>query len=170
MLNEREMEDVMNLTYPGLQLLSRDTNFSRFLEKYRPGTLLADERPVLGSFLGGGLAGRCRYAILSNRIEPAEWPASFAAGLAPSGHYKVLDVYRRLGKVQITLLHLPDGHWRFFEDVSTNVDDLLIEYTRKRFDSCLEAEPAEPLLDAHWRKTCANLIGMTDLGGMFPIE
>ncbi len=172
--DEHKLEEIMNMTYPGLKLLNRDTSMRRVGEKYELGAVLRDEREVRGSFIGGGLAGMDRYAILSNRINVAqsgepgwEWAmGSIDAG----GYYKVLDVYRRLGKAQITLLHLPDEHWRHFLDLSTNVDDLLVEYTRRRFDQSLDMAPDSALGDERWRKMCIHLVGMTDLGQKFPLE
>ena len=165
----------MNITYPGLRLLNRDANMHRFAEKYELGQVLFDERPICGSFILGEVMHTGRYAILSNQIDGTEngaFNSEWAVGVLPAGaHFKVLDVYRRLGKVQITLLHLPDEHWQFFEDVSTNVDDLLVEYTRKRFDSCLDGAGAMPALtDERWHKLCTHLIGMTDLGMPFALS
>lgn len=168
------MEGIMNMTYPGLKLLHRDTNMRKVNEKYEVGSLLKDEREVCGSFIGGGLMGADRYAILSNRIvaaAPGEPGSEWAMGVIPAGGYfKVLDVYRRMGKAQIALLHLPDAHWKQFENLSTNVDDLLVDYVRKRFDRYLEMEPAEALNGERWRKMCVHLVGMTDLGQKFPLE
>lgn len=173
-MDEQRLEAIMNMTYPGLKLMHRDTSMRKVAEKYEVGALLRDEREVCGSFIGGGLMGAHRYAILSNRIRAAEpgGPGSeWAMGtVAAGGYYKVLDVYRRLGKAQIALLHLPDEHWRHFKDLSTNVDDLLVEYARKRFDGYLASEPAEALSDERWRKLCVHLVGMTDLGRKFPLE
>ncbi|MDL2205670.1 hypothetical protein LJC33_02020 [Eubacteriales bacterium OttesenSCG-928-N13] len=163
----------MNLTYPGLRLLHRDTNL-RIADKYRPGMLLHQQEPTDATLLDGGMESSHRYAILSNHfLDPSDlnFGAEWALCTIDSGaHFKVLDIYRRLGKTQITLLHLPDAHWRVFEDVSTNVDDLLIDYTRKRFDECLEAPPLDALQDPGWHKRCVRPVGMTDMGVLLPLE
>lgn len=171
-MNQEEMEAIMNLTYPGLRLIHRDANLRGAEAKYQKGMLLCDERPVEGTLLGGGLLGTHRIALLSNRLEPVddqEGGAKWRLGRIRGGaHYKVLDIYRRLGKTQVTLLHLPEKHWRFFEDVETNVDDLLVEYVRKHFDKCLEDEVLEVLTDAEWRKRSCHWVGMTDFGIPLP--
>lgn len=173
MKSTAEMETIMNLTYPGLRLLSRDANLRIAEGNYAPGMLLRAHGATEASLMMGGLQGMHRFAILSNNFRKvmddergAEWAL---CAIRPGAHFKVLDVYRRLGKTQITLLHLPEAHWKFFEEISTNVDDLLVEYTRKRFDACIDAEPIEALDDPEWRKRCCHPVGMTDLGQVLPL-
>ncbi len=173
MKTQTEMEAIMNLTYPGLRLLYRDTNLRAAAAKYEAGMLLRSPVDVDASLLGGGLLAPHRYAIFSNRfLDASEQPDGADRAhciLEKTAYFKVLDMHKRLGKAQITLLHLPRAHWQFFEDVSTNVDDLLVAYARKRFDACLEREPLAVLDVPEWRQRCCHLVGMTDLGVLYPV-
>lgn len=172
MKNRQDMEQIINLTYPGLRLLVRDANLRRAAEKYAIGMLLHQPGETEASLLCGGLCNPHRYAILSNHFLEASEPADHAdPGLCsiPAGaHFKVLDVYRKKGSTQVALLHLPKAHWRFFEDVSTNLDELLVDYLRKRFDHALMQPPYPALMDIALRKRMDHLVGMTDLGAVYP--
>lgn len=171
MYTKETMERVMNLTYPGLLLINRDTAMRHQQDSYAPGLIIYEPRELIGSALEGGVMGSHRFAILSNRIAMPEVDSDQAPrAIAPGAHFKVLDIYRKLGYTQITLLHLPDEDWRLFQEVSTSVDDLLVEYSRKHFDASIEKAPAEALMEADWRRIAAHLVGMTDLGMLFPLE
>ena len=174
MQSQPDMEHIMNLTYPGLKLLFRDANLRRVAHKYEVGMLLRQRDELDASLLGGGLLDTHRFAILSHEFvdvtqidSEAKWARCV---IAEESYFKVLDVYGKLGKTQITLLHLPQKYWQLFEDITTNVDELLIDYTRKRFDVCLNEAPLPELADPEWRKRCCHLIGMTDLGQITPLR
>ena len=168
------MEQIMNATYPGLQMMMRDSLVRESAQRYAAGQLLRDERAVAGSFYRGGILQGRRFAIFSNRLERATagWEgAQWAMATVKAGaRYKVLDIYRRTGGMQITLLHLPEEGWAIFKGMSTNVDDLLIDYARKRFDADAEAAPAAALEGERWRKLCIHPVGMTDFGQAFPLQ
>lgn len=172
MKTQGDIEHIVNLAYPGLRLMVRDANLRRAAEKYAQGMLLFQPEPTEGSLMMGGLADADRYAILSNNFE--EFPGEddgLERCLIPAGaHFKVLDVYRKLGHTQIALLHLPEAHWRFFEEVETNLDDLLVDYVREHFEALLDQPPHAAQTAPHWRKRCRHLIGMTDLGAPHPLE
>lgn len=173
MKTQAEMEAIMNLTYPGLQLIYRDANLRIAGAKYEPGMLLREPGFTDASSKGGGILTTHRYAILSNRFrDMAQREQGTDWGLCVierGAHFKVLDVHRARGKASITLLHLPEEHWRFFDEVSTNVDDLLVDYARDRFERSLDMEPIPEINTREWRNRCCFPIGMSDLGVPYPL-
>ena len=158
----------MNATYPGLQWIQRDTYVRKLEKRYAEGMLLRDDRAVFGSFLVSGLTQPHRFAIYTNRVLEAEGDevgSGWEMGTISAGaRFKVLDICRRPGRTQITLLHLPEDGWELFADVSTNVDESLIGYSRQKFDLALTMKPLPALLDEQWRRLCSHAIGMTDFG------
>ncbi len=172
-MTQQEMEQIMNLTYPGLKMLYRDANLGIAASKYEAGMLLRENGYLETLIQGGGILTSCRTAILSNhfidytQLEGDPDPRLCIIG--PDAHFKVLDVYHRLRRVQITLLHLPESHWEFFREVSTNLDELLVDYARKRFDYALTTEPIGEINTAGWRKRLCHPVGMTDFGVPHPL-
>lgn len=90
--------------------------------------------------------------------------------MAKDSHFKVLDIYAKEGKTQVTLLHLPDEQWHLFKNMCTNLDEEVVSYTRKRFDDCLSLPTIPELATPRWLERCAFPLGMSDEGIMFPLE
>ena len=173
MIDEAKMESVMNETYPGLKLMQRDLRQRRFLQSYSVGDLLNDDRAIAGTFLARAPGYDVQYAILSNRLQrPPEGlgEARWAMAMLPKGgRFKVLDIYRAQGKTQIALLHLPKHEWQVFADISTNVDELLVDYVRKSFDVRLNSPAPAEFEGEAWGRLCQYAVGFSDMGAAIPL-
>ncbi len=167
------MEDVVNRTYPGLQLFVRDLNLGRLEELYTIGTVLRERGFTDASARIGGMVTTHRMAILSNHMRDLseyEYGTDWQLFVANRGsRFKVLDVYRVGARTQIALLHLPEEGWEFFIGSETSIDRELVMEVRKRFDAQVSAQPIPQLVTAEWIERCALPIGMSEEGERFTL-
>ncbi len=168
-----KIEEILNMTFPGLSMLYRDANLGALGDLYSAGLIIRERGFTDASNRGGNLVTTHRFAILSNHYLDA---ASFEHGthwglciMERGSYYKVLDVYHQQEKTQITLLHLPGQHWQFFENISTNLDEQVVETARKRFDEHLSTVPIAELAQDDWLQRCRFPLGMDDNGALFPL-
>ena len=166
--SNEEMEDILNMTYPGLTMLYRDTNLGILGNRYEEAMIIRERAFTDASKRGGGIVTTHRSAILSNHYMDA---SEFEHGtnwrlciMQKDSHFKIRDVYEKHGKIQITLMHLPEDHWIFFKNVKTNVDEQVVTYARNRFDECLSTKPVPELITSDWLDRCSFPLGMNDSG------
>lgn len=168
------MEDIINLTYPGLTMLYRDVNLGELGSRYKKDMIIREKAFTDASNRGGGIITTHRFAILSNHyMDAAEFEHGTNWGLCimqRESHFKILDVYKLQEKTQITMLHLPEEQWEFFQNTEINLDKEVVEYARKRFDECLAAEPVLELTTEDWLKRCSFPLGMDDNGNLFSLS
>lgn len=171
--DEKRYEEIVNITYPGITMLYRDVNLGSLETWYSKDIILREKGFTDASKHGGGMITTHRFAILSNHysdVTKMEHGTHWGLCVMQSdSHFKVLDVYKNQGKTQITLLHLPKEGWELFKTSFNNVDEQLIEYTRKRFDICLELQPIPELTTDVWIDRCSFPLGVSDEGEYFPL-
>lgn len=175
-LDVKEFEDVINEIFPGLAMYVRDVNLNeKCAAAYQPGMILMERGFTDASARVMGMKTRHRITILSNHMadlgdvaENSGW-GLFVAN--HGAHFKVLDVYEYQGKTQILLLHLPDDErWKLFKRVAVNLEEQLIEDSRKRFENKCTQEIVPELDTKEWLDRCSNPIGMDDNGNPYDID
>ena len=173
-MNKKEIEQIINTTYPGITMLYRDVNLGSIAKLYKKGMIIKERAFTDASKRGGGIITTHRYAIFSNRYMDAskfEQCTNWGLCIMQSGsHFKVLDVYSKQEKTQITLLHLPEKHWEIFTNVKINLDEQLVLYTRKRFEELLTSPPVAELTTVDWLKRCSFPLGMDTKGNFYPLD
>ncbi|MBQ3783775.1 MAG: hypothetical protein II838_10095 [Lachnospiraceae bacterium] len=177
MKNSKElMEQVINETLAGLSIYVRDQNLEpKFEEQYRKDTIIREKGFTDASSRNGGIITTHRLAILSNHMmdlsqleEGTNWGLSVAKNDA---HFKVLDISKIKDKTLITILHLPDNeNWKLFENVKIDVEETIIEESRKCFEKHLKEAPIPELATDVWLERCSFPIGMDDNGRLWPLE
>lgn len=174
MKHKKAMEEIMNMTYPGLTMLYRDVNLGVLGSRYKEGMIIREKGFVDASKRGSGIITTHRFAILSNHfMDVAEYEQLTNWGLCiiqRDSHFKILDVYRVNGKTQITLLHLPELYWWFFENVKIGIDQQVVKFARKRLEECLVTNPVSELTSENWLERCSFPLGMDDQGNLFPLS
>jgi len=171
-MNKKEIEQIINTTYPGITMLYRDVSLGSIAKLYKKGMIIKERAFTDASKRGGGIITTHRYAIFSNRYMDAskfEQGTNWGLCIIQRGsHFKVLDLYTKKEKTQITLLHLPEKHWEMFTNLKLNLDEELVSYARERFDELLTAPPIDELTTDDWLKRCSFPLGMDDEGNFYP--
>ena len=136
-LNTKLFEEVINEIFPGLTMYVRDVNLPpAFASKYEPDMIIMEPGFTDASSRVMGMVTTHRFAILSNHMAdfgPYEHDTNWGLFVAQrNAHFKILDIYEYQGRTQILLLHLPDDNrWKLFENVKINLEDQIIEDSRK---------------------------------------
>ncbi len=172
-MDDKEIEEIYNQTFPGLAFFSRDTNLSESLiERYYVGQILLERGFTDMTFKRGGLTSSTRYLIASanGRDVSSIVPEAELFGLVilkRSSHFKVLDIHRHKHKVQILLLEIPGNALDFFSRTKSNIEEKVIKMAREDFDKKWNAEPIAELQSKEWVERTAFPIGMNDSGDFF---
>ncbi len=172
-MDNKQIEEIFNQTFPGLALLYRDVELSiDLVSKYKVGQIVHERGFTDTSKFGGGPTTNLRYLIASaygrdlSMFDPKA--AKFGLILISSGAYfKVLDVYEKNGKTQILLLNIPETGIELFSSTTTNVEHQVIEKARQNFDEKISAEPITALSTDEWKERTQFPIGMDDKGQFF---
>ena len=169
-------EEVINEIFPGLTMYVRDVNLSPTLAgKYKADMIIRQPGFTDASSRVMGMVTTHRFAILSNHMAdlgPFEHGTNWGLYIAKrNAHFKILDIYEYQGRTQILLLHLPDDHrWKLFENVKLNLEDQIIEDSRKRFENKSVQDPLPELAKEEWLARCAFPLGINNSGDFFDLE
>ena len=171
MLDKDLLEKAVNDTYPGITMLYRDANLGDLANLYKNEMIIKEKAFVDASLRGGGIITTHRYAILSNHfMDASEFEHGTNWGLCimqKDSYFKVIDIYKKNGKTQITLLHLLNQYWELFKNTVINLDEELIEYTRNSFNKHLKNDPVLELTTDVWLDRCSFPLGMNHRGEFF---
>ena len=174
-MNPATYEQALNDTLSGLTMYVRDVNLNIVCaQTYQPGMIIQERGFTDASRRVLGMVTTHRFAILSNHmmdLSPLEHGTGWGLCVAQAGsHFKVLDVYEMQGKTQILLLHLPnDDRWRMFENMTSDIENQIIELSRMRFKLKAFLEPIPELTTNEWLSRCADPLGMDDQGNLFEL-
>lgn len=149
----------------------RDVNLSNDLaKKYREGQIITEKAFVDATDKIGGLVTSHRYLILSNKMldlsgfeEKTDWGLHVANA---ESKFKVLDIYTKMGKTQILLLHLPDAFERVFENRIKIIEEAIGD-ARALFDECLKEDAIKEVSTPEWLERVQFPLGMNDVGEFF---
>ena len=171
---KKVIDEIMNITYPGLTMLYRDVNLGDLGSLYKKGMIIQEKGFIDTSKRGGGIITTHRFAIFSKHyMDVAEYEQFTNWGLCiiqRNSYFKIIDVYKANGKTQITLLHLPEQYWWFFENVKIGIDQQVVDFARKRLEECLVIDPVLELTSENWLERCSFPLGMDDRGNRFPLS
>lgn len=187
---KRVCKDILNTTYPGLTMYVRDINLPDDLaSKYVAGKIIREKGYADSSNRVMGMITSHRYAILSNHMnDMSKVEITGNAGLemyigSPKkavawglhiakrdSHFKILANYTYFDKSMILLLHLPDDdRWKFFINISSEIDSQLIESSIERFKSKCHKSPIPELISKQWLERCSFPVGMSENGVFFEL-
>ena len=172
-MENKEIEEIYNLTFGGLTLFYRDANLTEnLISKYEVGQILLEKGFTDMSYKGGGITTNCRFLIASafGKDVSSIMPETMEFGrrmLKSSSCFKVLDIYRIDNKTQIFLLNIPESTIDFFQNVTSNIEKDITEKARESFDNKINLEPISELQKKDWKDLTDFPIGMSDKGIFF---
>ena len=172
---KKELDELLNQTFDNLSFFYRDHNLGEdFTAKYRRGLIIQERGFTDASYQRGGLAAKNRFLIASSQAKDlSQMPgANSAHGLvviASGSFFKVLDVFEKSERRQITLLHIPAELVEFFnsgEELSS-VEAQIVNAARADFEANFDAAPAPELQSTEWLNRTQSPLGISDEGDYF---
>jgi hypothetical protein len=168
-------EEIINWTYPGAVLYYKDCDLTPSVaEKFTKYKLIRNGYFLDVSCRGGGLKFNTRFLIASSKaaklyeINPDnERFGHFCINI--NSYFKVLDIYKIGDKTQIFLLHIPAKGLHYFENVSSNLDEDIIQKARQSFDTRIQQEPLADLLEPFWVERTNFPVGMDGYNRFYPL-
>ena len=158
-----------------LVLVVRDCDLDfKILNKYEKGMIIKENDFTHATYVIGGMATNCRFAILSNQFKEFSSLNNLQKGLClanVNSRFKVIDKFSINGKTQITLLHLPsDDGWKNFQDVTYIVEPKLVFFARKNFEVTSPLAPIPAQKNEEMHKYFASPLGMNSQGEFNSLE
>lgn len=173
--DNKYIEDVLNWTLPGCQLLYRDTDFPfDAASLYEKLTLFRAGFFIDCSAKAGKLMKKTRFILASAHSaslwkimpEDEDMQAWKLHTLHFNSYFKVMDIYKVGDKTQILLLHIPYKALPLFApntEIQFNFEDALplnlVEIARKSFDTKMQMDPIPELETEAWNERTFNLPG-----------
>jgi TPR repeat protein len=176
-------QSILNWTFPGAAMYYRDAELAEdVIAQYEVGQIIRSQIFVDVSSFAGKPVKSCRYIIATNKaaaiykIPPvdenmARWTLHT---INANSYFKVLDIYRRHGKTQIFLLHIPAKGIELFQKSVIRIADAdlekqFVERARASFDKKLEMPPAPELEEEKWTARTCDPVGMDMENRFFPL-
>ena len=168
------LEKIINATFPGLTMYVRDVNLPDALaDKYTAGMIIREPAFCDASSRVMGMITTHRYAILSNHMadfSSFEHGTNWGLHVAQrNSYFKVLGSHAHNGKKIIILLHLQEGTWEIFQNMSSNIEDQARDSTIERFINKCDMEPIPELAAEAWLARCSAPLGMDDNGEFYAL-
>lgn len=168
-------EEIINWTYPGATLYYKDCDLKPSIaEKFTEGKLIRNGFFLDVSARGGGIKFNTRFLIASAKaanlyeVNPDNERFGHCC-LNLDSYFKVLDIYKLEGKTQFFLLHIPAKGLKYFESVTSNLDEDFIKKARQSFEDKIHIEPISDLLEPFWLKRTNFPVGMNASDKFFPL-
>lgn len=126
------IEKMVNQTFPGLTLYYRDADLEQPVAgMYQPGQILRNGFFLDVTNMGGGIGQNTRFLVASTKAIPlsAINPEVKKWGLHVinvNAFFKVLDVIREGGKMQVLLLQIPEEGVELFRSAQINLEQQVI--------------------------------------------
>jgi CHAT domain-containing protein/tetratricopeptide (TPR) repeat protein len=155
--------------------LFRDTMLSNdILERYKIGLFLREPTFCDATFKLSGFVAPHRFLIISSNARCLDQIVHTTWGLCvwQTGRvFKVIDQTERSGRLQITLLEIPEEFLDLFcnTDPGRAIEESFISQAHSTFDQCIELPPLPELNTDEWRNRLVFPIGINDEGHYFPI-
>lgn len=158
-LEIRQYKYFLESTYENLQLYVRDMDLSENIYntyKENIGNIIVEKAFVDCTNKIGGIIKNSRIYILSNNITDLsifEKDTNFGLCVAnKDSRFKILDVGTINNIHYIILLHISKDTGFFLKDLSTNVDEYLIQLCKKQTDIDSKSAPLEALTDEWYNR------------------
>lgn len=172
-MKNARLKAIYNETFSGLKLFYRDTNLpENLIYHYKVGQIIQEKGFTDMSSISGGLSGNLRYLIASAHAKDL---SKFNPDSAKNGHFlldsityfKVLDIQRIENKIQVFLLNIPDNSLTLLKNSSSNLEEEIIEKSRKKFADKINLPLIPELQTENWKERTKLPIGMSENGEMF---
>ena len=167
-------DEIYNLVYDNLTFHVRDLDLpENLINKYYIGKIIQERALVDASTKIGKMITNCRFAILSNHMADL---SDFEHGTNwnlcttnPDSIFKVLDIYKYKGKVQILLLHLIEDYWKDFISNDTINEDF-VNKSRIIFRKSFNCASVPELTTKRWLQRCNFPVGLDPNGNFWEIK
>ena len=178
---ERNIEEVINWTLPGLTLYYRDSDLPpECVSNYRPGSIIMSRAFIDVTSRAGKPTKNTRFAIASSKAAPVyevmpDGEKYRLHALLCNSFFKVLDVYKKEGITQVLLLHIPSSGIEFFRRTvfilgQENLEDEFKTMARQSLDTKLAGPVVQALEDQEWVDRTSFPIGQSDDYNLYPLE
>lgn len=172
-MNNQELEEAYNNTFPGLTMYYRDCELNQnLISKYEIGQIILEKGGTDISPYAEGLGKNLRYAIVTNKafdmskVNPDTKKYNFHL-LPSSSYYKIIDIYTVENQTQLLLLNFEEKYLNIFDSTNSNIEEQIVEMGRKSFDNKILLKPNQILYEDEWLNRTASPIGMSDNGEFF---
>ncbi|OWT33609.1 hypothetical protein BGI41_01485 [Methanobrevibacter sp. 87.7] len=167
-------DKIYELVCSDLNFYVRDLNLSKkLINKYSVGRIVQERGAVDSSYKIGKMVTNCRFAILSNHmlnLSSFEHGTNWGLFTANSNSiFKVLDIYKYKGKVQILLLHLVNDYWQKFIGNEV-INENLVNKSREIFRESFNHSTVPELATKEWLRRCDFPIGLDPHGNLWDIK
>lgn len=178
--NNEQIEEIVNWTLSGLTMYYRDCELpADVIAKYEVGQIFRSQTFVDVSSFAGKLTKNCRYIFATNKAAPLYQvnPATEKWKLHTinaNSYFKVLDIYKKDGKTQLFLLHIPAKGIDFFRNTvlrlaGNNVEEQIIQKSRISLDQKMQMEPVAALEEHEWVQRISFPIGLDNKNEFFSL-
>ncbi|MEJ7847156.1 MAG: hypothetical protein WKF92_03590 [Pyrinomonadaceae bacterium] len=172
---QAKVDALLDQTLNNISFFYRDNDLGdEFINMYYRGLIVRELGFVDASFRSGGLAARHRFLIASSQAVnlsdlPPAIPEQGLVVIKNGSFFKVLDVFERENRKQITLLHIPEELVAFFSTGNelSDIELQIAEAARTDFDKQFYHPPADALKRADWLNRLKDPIGISDDGKYF---
>lgn len=171
-ISTEQAEEIINWTLPGLTMYYRDSLMSNdIISKYEIGQIFRSQTFVDVSSLAGKLHKNCRFIFASSKAAPLyqlnpdteKWKLHV---INANSYFKVLDIYKKDGKTQFLLLHIPARGLDFFRNTvlqlgGNNIEKQIIEKSRLSLDQKMQMDVIPALEEREWNERTEFPIGLS---------
>jgi len=176
----QQIEEIVNWTLPGLTMYYRDAHLPEdVITKYKVGQIFRAGIFTDVSGFAGQLTKNSRFVIASSKAVPTykvnpdneKWQHHT---LNVNSYFKVLDIYKKDGKTQFFLLHIPAQGVEFFRRTvlqlgGNNIEEQIIAKARQSLDTKMNMEPVRALEENAWIERTWFPVGMKDKDQFFSL-
>jgi hypothetical protein len=180
-ITNKQAEEIINWTLPGLTMYYRDSELSNdIISKYEVGQIFRSQIFVDVSSFAGRLQKKCRYIIASSKAAPLyqfnseieKWKLHV---INANSYFKVLDIYKKNGKTQFLLLHIPAKGINFFKESilqlgGNNIEEQIVEKSRLSFDQKMQMNIIPELEEREWNQRTEFPIGLNSSNQFFSLD
>ena len=178
--SNEKIEEIVNWTLSGLTMYYRDTQLpNEIIEKYKVGQIFRSQTFVDVSSFAGKLTKNCRFIFATSKAAPLyqinpdteKWKLHT---INANSYFKILDIYRKYGKIQFFLLHIPAKCIDFFRNTvlvvgGENLEEQIIKKSRISLDNKMEMGICPELEEPEWIDRTSFPIGLDSNNNFFPL-
>lgn len=176
-----QAEEIINWTLPGLTMYYRDSQLPNdIISKYEVGQIFRSQTFVDVSSIAGKLQKNCRFIFASAKAAPLyqlnpdteKWRLHV---INANSYFKVLDIYKKDGKTQFLLLHIPARGIDFFRNTvlqlgGNDIETQIIEKSRLSLDQKMQMNVIPELEEKEWNERTEFPIGLNSSNQFFSLH
>ena len=153
-------------TFKDLAFFYRDSTLDKkLISKYKTGFIINERGFCDLSYKSGGIIGNLRFLIASNNgkdlslIDPELSQYGFIL-IQSDSFFKILDVYKLKGKIQILLLNISEDLVDYYKDSNSIDEKNIIGLAREDFNEKINDPVIEALDSDYWKERTGKPVGM----------